>query len=150
MPRPRSLAIRIALCLAIATVIQAPVGAHSLEATYVPWGVDEYEFFGLTAPELAKDFKGKLEFERDYTKAFFVGHHSSGFGQPQFELTFDKGKVVRVRRLLIDGAGCNIEGPSLSSKKEALRFSVDGLTNLANRDRNDDARLKAARQMLWK
>jgi hypothetical protein len=90
---------------------------------------------GLTAPQLAKDFNGKMEFEQDFTKALF-------------ELTFDKGKVVRVRRLLVDGAGCNIEGPSLSSKKEALLFSVDGLTKLANRDRNDDARLKAAKQML--
>jgi hypothetical protein len=132
----------------IALILQLPAFAHSLQANYIPWGVDEYEFFGLTTPELAKDFKGKMEFEQYYTRAYFPGYRHAGFGQPQFELTFDKGKVVRVRRLLVDGAGCNIEGPNLSSKKEALLFSVDGLTKLANRDRNDDARLKAAKQML--
>jgi hypothetical protein len=68
MPNTCSLIVQKCLGVLMLLVLQSPALAHSLQANYIPWGVDEYEFFGLAAPQLAKDFNGKMEFEQGFTK----------------------------------------------------------------------------------
>ena len=62
-----SLVLAILVCLGLSMA-----SAHNhLETGYVPWGVDEYELFGLSKLELAKKFKDKLHFNNDkpYSRA---------------------------------------------------------------------------------
>jgi hypothetical protein len=115
----------LSLTFALSTAAVADPHNHH-ETGYVPWGTDEFELFDLTQPELKKEFKDKLEFDEKLTHAWF-NHDRSG---PQFLLTFSNGKVSKIERLFIDGGGCNILGPTLTSKREALQFSIDGLRKL--------------------
>lgn len=115
-------------------------------AHYVPWGVDEYELFALTPRDLSTRFKDKLRFEDNCTHAFIWENNNRG---PQFLITFRDGRVSSVQRLFIDGGGCNILGPNLQSKQEALRFSIDGLTALpGGGDQGDRKRLVEAQNLL--
>jgi len=115
-------------------------------ARYVPWGVDEYELFSLTQSELSNRFKGKLRFEDGYTHAYIREESDRG---PQFLIGFQGGRVYSVQRLFIDGGGCNILGPKLMSKEEALKFSIDGLTELpGGGDQGDHKRLVEAQKLL--
>jgi len=115
-------------------------------ARYVPWGVDEYELFSLTQGELSKQFKGKLRFEDGSTHAYIREDSNRG---PQFLIGFQGGHVSSVQRLFIDGGGCNILGPKLMSKEEALKFSIEGLSELpGGGDQGDRKRLLEARKLL--
>lgn len=143
----------LSLVLVIFTSLYAPTSVfahplHSLDAAYVPWGVDEDELFGLTKADIAKKYKGTLGFDESESRVFFVDYNRSGFGRPGFIVTFSDGKIVTVKRLFIDGAGCYIVGPVFKTKKEALLFIVDGLSKDTNRSPADDARLKEARRKL--
>lgn len=113
---------------------------------YVSWGIDEYELFGLTEEEIAEKFKGQLHYDKADHHAKF---YSNGYG-PQFIVTFTDKHVSAVQRLFIDGAGCNILGPVLSTKKTALEFSIDGLSKMSTRARDDEQRLRTARELLRK
>jgi hypothetical protein len=116
-----------------------------LKAEYVPWGIDEYELFDLTKDKLAKDFKSKLHFNKELSEGYLTRPE---YG-PHFLLTYDNNKVSSVQRMFIDGYGCHIMGPVLNSKKEALQFSIDGLTTLPNGgDKQDKQRLLAAKKLL--
>jgi hypothetical protein len=128
-----------------AIVATADYGHSHLEAKYVPWGIDEYELFALTQPELLQKFKNKLEFDKDFSHARFDHDSTSG---PQFLLTITDGHVTGVQRMFIDGGGCHIMGPVLTSKKEALQFSIDGLSHSSTRDQQDNDRLASARKLL--
>lgn len=116
-------------------------GRQSYHQTgYVPWGLDEFELFGLAKPELGKKVEGKFHSESS---------ELSWKGAARFHITFDKdGKVETVQRMFIDGAGCNLTGPLLTSKKEALEFSVDGLSNLEHLDQGDQSKLATAQALL--
>ncbi len=116
----------MALSLSLVLSTTATYADNHHETGYVPWGTDEFELFDLTQPELTKEFKNTLEFDDKFTHAWFNHNHNG----PQFLLTFSNGKVSKVERLFIDGGGCHIEGPTLTSKREALKFSIDGLTQL--------------------
>jgi len=121
---------------------------HSLIAEYVPWGVDEYELFGLTKADIAKSFKDTLGFEEPESRIYFVGYNSPGLGRPGFVVTFADGKIATVKRLFIDGGGCHIVGPVLKSKKEALNFTIAGVSKLTNRSAKDEARLTMLKKKL--
>jgi hypothetical protein len=139
--------------LAWAVVVTLFVCSSALAqaAKYVSWGVDEYEFFGLTKPQLAVKFKGKLSFAPDYSRALFGRFEAChSYDGATFKLFFDGDKVSKVQRVFI---GCNEtqEGPVLESKQAALRFAIDGLTPIEKRGALKPAELKklaAARQML--
>lgn len=115
---------------------------------YIPWGVDEYEFFGLTKPQLAEKFKNKLVFENDYQKAIFKtfkGCHS--YDGASFSLSFENGKVSKVQRIFL---GCNetLQGEVFESKDAALRYAINELGKYEKRGslRPDEAKkLQAAR-----
>lgn len=118
--------------------------AHSLVTGYVPWGVDEYQLFGLTKIELKKKFGEKLTFDFPCNQAWMNSDH---FG-PQFFFTYTDGKVSSVSRMFIDGGGCHIQGPLLRSKVDALKFSIDGLAKLNDNDPKTKKQLEAARAEL--
>jgi len=120
---------------------------HSLVATYVPWGVDEYELIGLTRADITKKFKD-LGFEDEKSRIYFVDYNRPGFGRPGFVVTFADGKIATIKRLFIDGGGCNIVGPVFKTKKEALNFTIEGLSHQANISPKSAARLKEARRTL--
>ena len=123
-----------------------PAFSHDhLKADYVPWGIDEYEVLGLTKTELAKDFKNKLHFNKEFTEAYLT---SQSYG-PRFLLTYDHDHINTVQRMFIDGCGCHIMGPLLSSKVDALKFSIDGLTALpGGGDKQDHEKLAFAKKLL--
>jgi hypothetical protein len=56
--------------IAFAIVGIAPVFCNT-ESAYTPWGIDEYQFFGLTKQELSTKFKDKLFFSKDFERATF-------------------------------------------------------------------------------
>jgi hypothetical protein len=148
MTKSRWIALCVGLLMVTPLLSNIPVNAQSLQANYIPWGVDEYELIGLTKGELSKKFKNTLEFDESSSKLFFVEHNRRGYGRPQFVLTFANDKVVSAKRLFIDGAGCNLWGPNLTSKNEALNFSIEGLSKMSNRDAADEKKLKDAQQRL--
>ena len=118
-----------------------------LKATYVAWGTDEFEFFNLTQPELQKQF-GKdiaFDFSTDISYARLNRNNTNG---PQFLLTFANGKVATVERMFIDGGGCKIMGPLFKSQKDALKFSIDGLTKLSGKVPKEEEKLSTAQKLL--
>lgn len=119
-------------------------GHNHLEAEYVPWGVDEFELYGLTKSEITQKFKGEMHLsEKERAVAWNDGRPG------HFHLGFDNtGRVGSIRRIFIDGAGCEIKGPELNSKEEALNFSIDGLSKLAHLDRDDQNKLATAQKLL--
>jgi hypothetical protein len=121
---------------------------HSLDAAYVPWGVDEYELIGLTKADIAKKYKDTLGFDEVESRVYFLDYNRPGFGRPGFSVTFADGKIVVIKRLFIDGGGCRIVGPVFKTKKEALNFVIEGLSKLKNRNSKDESRLKEARTRL--
>jgi len=127
-------------------MVISSVTAHDLHARYVSWGVDEYELFGLTKGELKKSFKNTVFFNEDFTNGRLCREGDYG---PQFILTFENGHVSSVQRMFIDGGGCHIMGPILESKKEALQFSIEGLSsNPDGCDAADRRRLLSAQALL--
>ena len=119
-------------------------GHNHLEAKYVPWGVDEFELYGLTKNEITQKFKGEMHLSEE-EKAI-----SWDDGRPgHFHLGFDDtGRVGAIRRIFIDGAGCEIKGPELNSKEKALQFSIEGLSHLSHLDKDDQSKLAAAKKQL--
>ncbi len=123
---------------------QARISVEHHHTGYVPWGIDEFELFGLTKQQLDKKFDGELHFQKEDSAAVWND------GRPgHFHLAFDKdNKVAEVQRVFIDGAGCEIKGPLLTSKKAALQFSVDGLSNLGKLDKEEQSKLATAQALL--
>lgn len=132
---------RVLTILLFALLTLVPASAHS--TGYVSWGIDEYELFDLTKPELLQRFKNKMTFTQDFSSA-----RIKNFGA-QFILTFRDGRVSSVKRLFIDGAGCHLYGPELNSKREALAFSFNGLsTAQMPLDKKDQTRLATVKALL--
>jgi hypothetical protein len=141
-----SLLIVTSLCASTGGYAHSPL--HSLDAAYVPWGVDEDQLIGLSKADIANEFKDTLGFDEVESRVFFVDYNRPGYGRPGFTVTFADGKIVAVKRLFIDGGGCHIVGPVFKTKKEALNFVIEGLSKLTNRNPKDEARLKEARKRL--
>jgi hypothetical protein len=110
------------------------------ETGYIPWGVDEFQLYGQTKEQLAKNFKSELTFSDDYSEAY-LGHLC-------FLLTFNDDRVSSVRRAFHDGAGCFISGPQLRTEREALQFSIDGLSRITNPTDGYKATLALAKRRL--
>ncbi len=122
--------------------IEESRGDHH-QTGYVPWGVDEFELFGLTKEELLQKFEGRMHFHNEESEFAWNDRLA------RFRVSFDKeGKVVTVQRVFIDGAGCELKGPLLTTKKEALEFSVEGLSSLGHLDAQDQAQLAMAQALL--
>lgn len=123
---------------------QGHFSSDHFKTGYVPWGIDEFELFGLTKKNLDENFKGKMHFRVEDSSAVWndgrSAHYHLGFGEDD--------KVASVQRVFIDGGGCEIKGPLLKSKKEALDFSVDGLSKLGKLDQGDQAKLERAKALL--
>ncbi len=141
-----SLLIVTTLCLPTRVSAHSPL--HSLDAAYVPWGVDEDELIGLSKADIATKFKDTLGFDQVESRVYFVDFNRPGFGRPGFTVTFADGKIIAIKRLFIDGGGCHIVGPTFKTKKEALNFVIEGLSKQTNRNPKDEARLKEARKRL--
>lgn len=141
-----SLVIVTALFLPTCALAHSPL--HSLDAAYVPWGVDDDELIGLTKADLATKYKDVLGFDQVESRVFFVDYNRPGFGRPGFTVSFADGKIVAINRLFIDGGGCHIVGPIFKTKKDALNFVIEGLSKSANHNPKDEARLKQARKRL--
>ena len=124
---------------------QVPCPAEITAGTYVDWGVDEYEFFGLTKDQVTKKFAGRLCFHEGFERVHFKGGSGLNYYGPTFKLGFKNGKVDTVQGIF-EGCRDTIYRPLFKSKKEALKFACDGLA-----DAKDDAgkkKLAAARKEL--
>jgi|GEM_PF-3507333 hypothetical protein len=120
------------------------LGHSHHETGYVSWGIDEFELFGLTKEELVEKFRGRLSLSEKETAVTFDDGHCG-----HFHLSFDKEKKIDgVQRVFIDGAGCEIFGPYLGTRREALEFSINGLKEHTPLDKEDAAKLATAQEML--
>ncbi len=122
--------------------------AEETQGQYTAWGVDEYEFFNLSKPELTKKFKGKLCFDEGYDRVHIAGPINQGcksYLGPVFQLRFRDNKVVAVQALF-EGCKSNFYRPQFSNKKDALKFAIQGLSKSIND--KDKQKLKAAQNEL--
>ncbi len=137
---------RIAAVLATFIITaQAPILAEIKVGPYVDWGVDEYEFFGLTKDQVTKKFAGRLCFQEGFERVHFKGGTGLNYYGPTFKLGFNNGKVDTVQGIF-EGCRDTIYRPLFKSKKDALKFTCAGLA-----DAKDDAgkkKLAAARKEL--
>ncbi|MBX9692778.1 MAG: hypothetical protein K2Z81_10365 [Cyanobacteria bacterium] len=119
------------------------------DAPYMPWGVDEYELIGTETSELTRKFKDTLLFDNLFTHAKFCHTCgcSSGSG-PQFILKVKLNRISSVQRMFIDGFGCKLKGPELSSRKEALKYFIEGMSKIRNKNDEEKRKLASAQQML--
>jgi hypothetical protein len=123
---------------------QGHITKDHFKTGYVSWGIDEFELFGLTKEKLDEKFKDRMHFRSSDSAAVWNDGRAA-----HFRLAFgDDNKVATVQRIFIDGAGCEIKGPLLKSKKEALDFSVDGLSKLGHLDQGDQSKLETAQALL--
>jgi hypothetical protein len=108
---------------------------------YISLGTDEYELFGLSKSELEQRFKGRLEFD-------WANNCARPHSRTRFLLTFDDKKISAVQRTLMDPAGCNLTGPYLTSKKQAIQYAIDSLSNYGKLSATDAKRLADAKSAL--
>ena len=134
-----------ALICAVTFQLTAEAFDHEHNRGYISWGVDEFEFFGLTKSELSQKFKAKLAFDKDYSHA---GFNASCLECRGFVLTFKNNRVTEVQRQLRDGAGCNLLGYVFSTKEAALHWTIDGLAKLSPLTADEKARLAVAKKSL--
>ncbi|MFN8656553.1 MAG: hypothetical protein U0105_09460 [Candidatus Obscuribacterales bacterium] len=148
------------LCLSTALVACRPANQgqasdintspHSAGAVgYVPWGMDEFQFFALTKEELKSRYKDKVEFRDDMRRVLLSPQKGgcAGYDGPTFALTYVKGRVSSVQRIFV---GCKETqyGPVLDSKEAALKFSIAGLSRIETLTPADSVQLKTARAEL--
>lgn len=116
---------------------------------YVPWGLDEFEFFSLTKPQLQTKFAGQAEFRNDMTRVLLSPQKGgcAGYDGPTFALTFKQGKVAAVQRIFV---GCKETqcGPVLDSKEAALKYAIAGLSKVETLSPGDQSKLQTARAEL--
>lgn len=122
--------------------------AGEKQGTYTSWGVDEYEFFNLSKADLSKTFKGKLCFEEGYDRVHLAGAKNEGcrgYLGPVFKLQFSNNRVAGVQALF-EGCKDNFWRPKFTSKKDALKYAIQGLSSSS--DAKDKQKLKAAQSEL--
>lgn len=130
----------------------ATVSCWANDAKYASWGIDEYEFFGLTKQQVVQKFKSKVTFRENYQRICIAPQPGScaGYDGPTFQLTYENGKVAKVQRVFI---GCKETqyGPVFSTKDAAIRYFVSSMTELAKRSKlrpDEQAKLKAVQAEL--
>ncbi|MDZ4835398.1 MAG: hypothetical protein SGJ27_16595 [Candidatus Melainabacteria bacterium] len=137
----------IALLLALFVTSTGALAAET-QGNYTAWGVDEYEFFNLSKQDLAQKFKDKLCFEEGYDHVHLAGPPNEGcrgYLGPVFKLRFMNNKVVGVQALF-EGCKNNFYRPDFTSKKDALKFAIQGLSSSIND--KDKQKLKTAQREL--
>ena len=107
---------------------------------YVPWPMDEYEFFGLSKDDLAKQYKNKLIFNEDLSRGNL--DKSS-----LFLFTFSDGKVSAVQRLTLSSSRQEYYGPMFKSKKSALEYARIG-RELASQNSSSHAKVAGGKDSL--
>lgn len=134
-------------CLAIAFAVVSSSNARAYDkvGTYVDWGVDEYEFFGLTRGAVQKKFASKPCFHDGFGRVHFKDAHPGDYYGPTFNLMFENSKVSTVQGIF-EGGRDRIYRPIFKNKKEALLFAIDGLAAAA--DEHGKKKLAAARKEL--
>lgn len=130
----------------------ASLGCRADDAKYASWGIDEYEFFGLTKQQVVQKFKSKVVFRENYQRICIAPQAGScsGYDGPTFQLTYENGKVAKVQRVFI---GCKETqyGPVFSTKTAAIKYFVSSMNELAKRSTlrpDEQAKLKAVRAEL--
>jgi hypothetical protein len=137
--------IFVMVTCAVAAFFSVAAYGQEFDYNYISWGVDEFELFGLTKTELAQQFKNKLTFDWTNSRAY-VGHSLSS---PRlFILTLKDKRVSEVQRVVRDPAGCNLEGPLFTSKEAALRFAINGLSELGKLRPEEENKHAVAKQTL--
>lgn len=138
----------IAIFTFVALLATLPSRAAT-EAKYVPWGFDEYQFFGLNKQELEARFQHQVQFRQEMKRVVLAPQSGGclGYDGPTFELTFVDGKVARVQRVFV---GCKDSqyGPLLASKEAALKYAIAGLSSYKNLSAKEKTKLDAARAEL--
>ncbi len=116
---------------------------------YTPWGIDEYELFGLTRAELASKFKNKLFFKDDFHRAEMCQEGTGlGYQGPVFNLNFKNDRVDSVQGVF-EGCTKAYSRPIFTSKEAALRYAVDELSRMPNpAEQQKLAKAKAALEEL--
>ncbi len=139
--------IVIALLLSF-FVTTSGANAGEKQGNYTAWGVDEYEFFDLSKPELAKKFKNKLCFEEGYDRVHLAGAANAGcrgYLGPVFKLQFKNNRVAGVQACF-EGCKDNFWRPQFTSRKDALKYAIQGLSK--SPDPKDKQKLKTAQTEL--
>jgi hypothetical protein len=132
--------------LAASLIIGVGPGFGDSEANYTPWGVDEYELFGLTKQQLKTKFLGKLYFSTDYSRALFKPPGAGmSYQGPVFKLLFEDGKVTTVCGVF-EGCKENFQRPRFDSKEAALEYAINGLSSCSGKE--EQASLSRAKRVL--
>jgi hypothetical protein len=142
--KAKAKAVIAMLACAVAALFTCAAYGHQYNKGYISWGVDEFELFGLTKSELSQQFKKRLSFDIDYSHAY-VGDICRC---QQFNLIFKNKRVCAAQRQLQDGAGCNLMGTEFTSKEQALRFAIDGLSELNGIRPEEEKTLATAKKLL--
>lgn len=116
-------------CLVACVLMCAPPSFCQGESQYAPWGVDEYQLFGLTKAELSTKFKGKLFFSKDFERAtIYESGTGLGYQGPLFKLSFTDGKVSSVQGVF-EGCKQTLVRPRFETKEAAVLYAIRGLSS---------------------
>jgi hypothetical protein len=118
------------------------------ESHYTPWGIDEYQLFGLTKQELTTKFKGKLFFSKEFDRATIYENEMGtclGYQGPVFKLYFSNARVSSVQGVF-EGCRQEYERPRFYTKEAALDYAIKGLSSYSGAE--DQKRLAQAKQAL--
>lgn len=114
---------------------------------YSPWGIDEYEVFGLTAPQIEKRFSEKALLTGEEKVLRFKNQYSETTAS--FHLGYDHGKVCSVQREFIAHLpGYTATGPELKSKEAALEYLINTQSAKKALDQNLTRHLVQAKNVL--
>jgi hypothetical protein len=138
---PNAKVVFASFACAASLMVTNAVHSHEHNCGYVSWGVDEFELFGMTKSDISQQFKDKLTFDPDENRV-------SVDGWGHFLLTYRDKHVSEVQRQKRDPAGCDLRGPQLTSKEQALRFAIDGLSEITGLRPDEVKKLAIAKKML--
>lgn len=116
-------------CFTAFVIVGIIPGFGDSESHYTPWGIDEYQLFGLTKQELSTKFKDKLFFSKDFARATFLQNGTGlGYQGAVFKLSFSSGRVSSVQGVF-EGCTQNYERPRFDTKELALNYAIQGLSS---------------------
>ena len=116
-------------CLTACVIVCIAPGFCNGESHYTPWGVDEYQLFGLTKQELSTKFKGQLFFSKNFDRATFSENGTGlGYQGPVFKLSFINDRVSSIQGVF-EGCTQNYERPRFEDKEVALNYAIQGLSS---------------------
>lgn len=142
-----SVLAQVCVCLLAASFLHMFPAIAGDSKNYVPWPMEEYEFFGLSKAALVEKYGKKLIFNEDRSRGKLDT-------SSQFLFTFADGKVSAVQRLTIGANGREYFGPMLKSKKSAVEYARIGrelsgrATTVHQRQRSTEKRFEELSEML--